>query len=377
MLTALNKDLKPFEELIISYTKGELKPHVEEHDRYPFGTRDANVIASDFLKLYELGFLGIMMPEEYNGIGQGISAMCMMLGHVAEVDASYALIILTSALSQQIILNAGAKGIAENIYPNAKSAREYLIAYPSFTDPGQEATLPQVSSSGKGYRLSGKLDYLVLGNFSNYAMIPAKVTGSTGYSFFLVDLNGKGVGKSDPIFSHGLHACPIVDISLEGVNAQLIGKEGEGEKYFNTTSRLMHTAAAAINAGIMRGSLKEAVAYAKEREQGGRPVINWSEVRMLLANMAIKSQAAELCVTQTCMAIDENLKDWGQISIASALHVHDLACEVVTDGVQVLGGYGYMKDYGQEKRYRDARQVQAILGAVPLKKLALIQEIVS
>ena len=374
MLTALNKDLKPFEDLITSFSRGELKPHVEEHDRFPFGALDSGVIEEAFSKIFDLGFLGIMLPEKYSGIGQGISAMCMMLGHVAEVDASYALIILTSALSQQIILNAGADGIAEKIYPEATSARDYLIAFPSFTDPAQAATLPQASASGQGYTLTGKLDYLVLGNFSNRAVIPARTAGSKGYSFFLVDLNDKAVGKSSPIFSLGLHACPIVDITLDGASAGIIGREGEGEKYFEATSRIMHVATAAMNAGIMRGSLAEAIDYTKDREQGGRAVINWSEVRMLLANMAIKSKAAELCVTQTCKAIDEHLKDWGWISIASTLHVHDLACEVVTDGVQLLGGYGYMKDYGQEKRYRDARQVQALLGLVPLKKLALIRE---
>lgn len=374
MLTALNKDLKPFEDLITSYARGELKPHVEEHDRYPFGALDTLVIEEAFHKIYELGFLGIMLPEKYSGIGQGISAMCMMLGHVAEVDASYSLIILTSALSQQIILNAGADAIAEEIYPNAKGAKEYLVAFPSFADPGQSKLLSHAEPSDKGYTLSGKLDYLVLGNFSDWAVIPAQVAGGKGYSFFLVNLNDRGVTKSAPIFSLGLHACPIVDITLDGVRARIIGGEGEGEKYFEMTSQIMNVAAAAINAGIMRGSLKEAVDYTKEREQGGRAVINWSEVRMLLANMAIKSKAAELCVTQTCKAIDENLKDWGWISIASTLHVHDLACEVVTDGVQLLGGYGYMKDYGQEKRYRDARQVQALLGLVPLKKLALIKE---
>jgi alkylation response protein AidB-like acyl-CoA dehydrogenase len=126
MLTALNKDLKPFEELITKFSKDELKPHVEEHDRYPFGALSTDVIEEGFQKIYDTGFLGIMLPEKYAGIGQGISAMCMMLGHVAEVDASYSLIILTSALSQQIILNAGASGIAEKIYPNAKNAKEYL-----------------------------------------------------------------------------------------------------------------------------------------------------------------------------------------------------------------------------------------------------------
>lgn len=376
MLTALNKDLKPFEDLIVSYAKGELKPHVEEHDRYPFGTLDEGAIESGFQKIYELGFLGIMLPEKYTGIGQGISTMCMMLGHVAEVDASYSLIIFTSAMSQQIILSAEADRIAEKIYPTAQSAREYLIAFPSFTDPGQAAVLPRASSGRKGFTLTGKLDYLVLGNYSGWAVIPARTSDDKRYSFFLVDLNDKGVTKSSPVFSLGLHACPIVDITLEGVSGQLIGEEDEGETYFESASRVMNVAAAAINAGIMRGSLKEAVEYTKEREQGGRAVIDWSEVRMLLANMAIKSKAAELCVTQTCKAIDEDLKDWGQISMASTLHVHDLACEVVTDGVQLLGGNGYMKDYGQEKRMRDARQARSLLGMVGQKKLDYIARII-
>ncbi len=376
MLTALNNDLKPFEDLITKFSREELKPHVEVHDRYPFGNLDAGIIESGFHKIYDLGFLGIMLPEKYAGIGQGISTLCMMLGHVAEVDASYSLIIFTSALSQEIILNAQVGGIAEKIYPKAKDAKEYLVAFPSFTDPGQSKILPEALSSGKGYTLTGKLDYLVLGSFSKWAVIPARTPSSKGYSFFLVNLNDKGVTKSDPVFSLGLHACPIIDISLNGVSARIIGEEGEGERYFGAASKIMHAAAAAINAGIMRGSLKEAIEYTKEREQGGRPVVNWSEVRMLLADMAIKSKAADLCVTQTCRAIDENLEDWGRISIAAALHVHDLACEVVTDGVQLLGGNGYMKDYGQEKRYRDARQVQALLGLVPLRKLALIKEII-
>ncbi len=374
MLTALNKDLKPFEDLITSYAKSDLKPSIEEHDRYPYGSLDVDVIETSFRKIYELGFLGIMLPEKYAGIGQGISVLCMMLGHVAEVDASYCLNIFTSALSQQIILKAGAEEIAEKVYLSAETAQEYLVAFPSFTDPGQSRILPNAISSGKGYVLTGKLDYLSLGNYSKWAIIPARATGSKSYSFFLVNLNDGGVSISNPVISLGLHASPIVDVTLNNVSAQIIGEEGKGAKYFEAASRMMHVAAAATNAGIMRGSLKEAIEYTKERMQGGRPVINWSEVRMLLSNMAIKSKAAELCVTQTCKAIDENLKDWGWISIASALHVHDLACEVVTDGVQLLGGYGYMKDYGQEKRYRDARQVQALLGMVPLKKLALINE---
>jgi len=377
MLTALNIDLKPFEEMITSFSAEVLKLNIEENDRYPFGDLPADVIESAFEQIYELGCLGIMLPEKYNGIEQGISALCMMLGHIAEVDASFALIIFTSSLSQKIILEAGADDVAMKVFLNAKTAKEYLIAFPSFCDPGKITNIPQTTSSGGGYKLTGPLDYLVLGNFSKWAIIPARVDNKPGYSFFLVDLNDKGVKKSDPIFSLGLHACPSVDVNFDAVNAQLIGQEGDGDKYFDLASKTMHVATASMSAGIMKGSLKEAIEYAKEREQGGRKIINWSEVSMILANMAVKSKAADMCVAATSHAIEAKIPNWGIYGISSSLIVHEMACDVVTDGVQVLGGYGYMKDYGQEKRFRDARQVQALLGTVPLRKLALIREIIA
>jgi alkylation response protein AidB-like acyl-CoA dehydrogenase len=375
MITACNRDLRPFEDCIATFCKEVLKPNTAKHDQYPFGDCNVGVIESTIQQIYELGFLGIMLPEKYDGIGQGISALCMMLSRVAEVDASYTLPIFTSSLSQRIILEAGADEIAMRIFPNARTAREYIIAFPSFCNPGHIVSLPQAASSSQHYKLTGKLDYLVLGNFSNWAVIPARVTGKPGYSLFLANLNEGGIKKSDPIFSLGLHACPIVDITFDGANAQLIGEEGAGKDYFDTASRTMHVATASISAGVMKGSLKEAIAYANEREQGGRNIMNWSELRMILANMAVKSHAADMCVAQSCQAIEANIDNWAMYSMSASLVVHEMTCEAVNDGVQVLGGVGYMKDCGQEKRYRDARQVQALLGLAPVKKLALIKEV--
>ncbi|HPS93637.1 MAG TPA: acyl-CoA dehydrogenase family protein, partial [Deltaproteobacteria bacterium] len=164
------------------------------------------------------------------------------------------------------------------------------------------------------------------------------------------------------------------DVTFSGVKARLVGEEGKGPGYFDAASRKMHVAAAAMNAGIMKGSFNEALAYAKERFQGGREIINWSEVSMILANMLIKANVADLCVAQACQAVRQENGQWGRHCMAAALHVHELACDATSDGIQVLGGNGYMKDYGQEKRYRDARQVQALLGIAPLKKIGLIRE---
>ena len=138
----------------------------------------------------------------------------------------------------------------------------------------------------------------------------------------------------------------------------------------------MNVAAAAMNAGIMKGSFNEALAYSRERFQGGRAIVNWSEVSMILAGMSIKADVAAMCVAQACLGLEKNGDAGGSEYISSSIHIHELACEAVNDGIQILGGYGYMKDYGQEKRFRDARMVQALLGPAPLKKLAMIRRIV-
>ncbi len=371
MMTALNSDLKPFEDLATSFAAKELAKKTEEHDTYPFGPFFTKVLD----KAHEVGFLGVLLPENLGGINGGISALCVILDNICRADSSLGGIIFTNALAQEIMLSAKADKALRKIFPKASKVREFLVAYPSFCNPAQMVKLPMAERSGKGYVLRGELEYLVLGNIAAQALIPARIGDKAGYSFFLVDLDEKGVKKGEPIFSLGLHACPAVDVCFESARAQLIGEEGKGYTCFQEASKKLHVAAAAMSAGILKGSFTEALAYARERFQGGCQIINWSEVSMILANMAVKSDVADLCVAQACQALETGIRDWGRHCIAAALHVHELCCEAVNDGVQVLGGNGYMKDYGQEKRYRDARQVQGLLGIAPLKKIAMIREI--
>ena len=137
---------------------------------------------------------------------------------------------------------------------------------------------------------------------------------------------------------------------------------------------MMHTAAAAMALGIMRSSFEYALAYSNEREQGGWPIVNWSEIKMILAGMAVQMKVADLAVSEACSAIENKIAGWDLFSKAVALHVQEAACQATTDGIQVLGGYGYMKDYGQEKRFRDAQQIKALLGMAPIRKIELIDQ---
>jgi alkylation response protein AidB-like acyl-CoA dehydrogenase len=250
-----------------------------------------------------------------------------------------------------------------------------LIAFPIYIDPASTDTIPTAQITGGGYTLAGSTELLVPGNLTPHAVIPARTGQGPDYSFFLVDLDGKGVEKSAPVFSLGLHACPAVDVTFGGAEAQLVGEENAGAAYFAQVLPQMNAAAAAISSGILRGTYSEALAYAQKREQGGRLIVQWSEVAMMLANLSIMTDVAAMCVCQSCRELKEKQSGYEPRISAASLHVSALACEATVDGVQILGGYGYMKDYGQEKRYRDARMVQALLGSVPMKKLARIRHI--
>ena len=135
-------------------------------------------------------------------------------------------------------------------------------------------------------------------------------------------------------------------------------------------------AAAALATGVLKGSVREALEYAKQRRQGGREIVNWSEVRMILANMAIAAQSADLLVEVPAGRWTGRNPVGSSPPAAAAIKAMDMACDATTDGIQLLGGNGYMVEYHQEKRFRDAKQIQALLGMTPMKKLEYVKRII-
>ncbi len=318
------------------------------------------------------GLLGITLPEACGGAGQDMTALCVVLGRIGAADASLGGIIFTDTLAQEIMLAAGCNDVLKEIMGQAAGAGPALIAYPAFCNPGETGPLPEAVKTDGLYKLNGAAGYVVLGGLANHALVPARMQGRDGYSFFLIDHKDGGLGRSSPVVSLGLHACPAVDLTLEGVEGMLIGEEGAGARYFGRASDRMHAAVAALQCGIMKGAFDEALAYSRERFQGGWPIINWSGLRILLGDMAVQVRVADMTAAMAALAVEQRYPQWGLSARAAALHLSDMACRLTTDGIQVLGGNGYMKDYGQEKRFRDAKQVQALLGLSPLRKLGLV-----
>ena len=373
MLTIIKNELKSFEDLARNFATKELMPNRRTNDRYPFGAFYDEVLT----KANDVGLFGVTLPEDCGGIGQGIAALSVILENLSAVDASLAGIIFTNVMAQEIMFSAGGKNFLCNIVGHNTDVRTALIAFQVYLNPAEIKPSLEAIKNKDGYMLNGKIEYVVLGGIARHALVPAYIKGNDGYTFFLIDLTDKGLTKSEPIFSLGLHACPAVDLTLVNTRATLIGKEGDGARHFEQASDRMCSAVAAMQCGIMKGAFQEALSYSQERFQGGWEIINWSALRMLLANMAVQVKIAEMVVAATALAVEQQHPQWEKSARAAALHLSELACKLTTDGIQVLGGNGYMKDYGQEKRFRDAKQVQALLGLVPMRKLNMIGAVIN
>jgi alkylation response protein AidB-like acyl-CoA dehydrogenase len=370
MIAGENKELKMLEKAANEFSRKILLPDREENDKFPFGPFFDPALE----KAYSVDFFHTVIPEEAGGMGQGIPALSVLLEAVCAEDSSLGGILFTAASAVDILVQAGETEELKAM-TDAKTTKAMLIACPVFCNPLDISDLPQAKKAGDGYLLSGPLEYLTLGGMAKKALVPARVAGESGFSYFLADLENPTVIRSKPILSLGLRACPSVDVTFAQSPCRLVGEERKGETYFTAMSDRMHVAAAAMSLGVMKGSFKEAFEYGKKRKQGGREIIRWSELKMILSNMAIHVKVAEMLTTQACSALASKAPDWELAARAAALHVQSLAAELTTDGVQAMGGVGYMKDFGQEKRFRDAKQLQALLGASPVKRLRYIDSL--
>jgi alkylation response protein AidB-like acyl-CoA dehydrogenase len=371
MITNNDKELKLLDRTAREFARKELAVAREENDRFPHGPFFKSVLE----KAFDLDFFHSILPEAHGGIGQGISSLCILLENICREDASLGGIMLTNSVAHELFFASNASELLGSIIGDGTRAEGFLIAAPVFNDPTSLMPLVTAGKNGDGYRLKGRLDYLVLGGIAAHAIVPGIREGIDGISFFLVDLKEKGVKISEPVESLGLHACPGVDLVLENARAILVGEEGTGKACFEKMVSKLSVAGAAMALGIMKGAFKEAIDYTQKRSQGGRRIIDWSEMRMILANMAITIKTSEMIVSRACQAMENNESGWEACSRAGAIQVHDMACNLTTDGIQVMGGVGYMKDFGQEKRFRDAKQIQSLFGITPVKKLNYLENI--
>ena len=353
------------------FARNELAANREESDRFPFGPFFSTVLQ----KAFELDFFHITLPDSAGGVGMGTGALCVVLEELCRQDASLGAIVLTNGLAQEILLSAGNADLLKERADKADKPDNFLLACPLFNNPSEIRPMAEVIEADGRPFISGKLEYLVLGGVAGAAVAPAAPSGQDAFSYYLIDLGQSSVTIGEPVLSHGLRSCPAVDIEFHKAEAVPVGGGGDGVALFTKAVARLHPAAAAMSLGIMKGAFDEALSYAGEREQGGRKIGEWSEIQMMLADMAVNIKIADMVVAEAGRAVETEEKGWEQKTLAAAIHIQEAAVRVTTDGVQALGGVGYMQDFGQEKRFRDAKHIQACFGLTPMQKLNFLDKL--
>jgi alkylation response protein AidB-like acyl-CoA dehydrogenase len=332
----------------------------------------------------ELPALGI--PVEYGGSGADHVTQAIMVEELARVCASTALTILISRLATIPILNWGSDDLKRRYVPriaSGESQGSYCLSEP---EAGSDVASMKARAirDGDHYVLSGMKSWITNAGVSDIYIVFAKTDpdgGSRGISCFVVERDfGLDIGKLEDKL--GVRGSPTGEVLLEGARVPVenrIGEEGQGFPIAMATLARSRPTIGAQAVGIAQGAIDQAVAYIKSRQQFGRPIADLQGLQFMLADMAMKTEAARGLVYRASALIDEGDAD-GELTKVGAMakcFASDTAMEVATNGIQLLGGYGYVKDFPMERYFRDAKVTQIYEGTNQVQRVVIARRLLA
>ena len=377
MTTERVDSLKECREMVRDFARAEIAPHVREWDE------KAGCPFDIFRRLGGLGLLGILVPEEYGGVGLSYSHYVMILEELGAVEGGIGLSVAAhNSLCTGHVLTYGSEAQRRTWLPRL-AAGEILGAW-ALTEPdaGSDsgATKTTAVRNDRGWLLNGSKNFITHASVGEVAVVLARTKPGSdhhGISAFLVPLKTPGVSVGRHEDKVGMRVSDTASLVFEDCQVEadaLLGNEGDG---FIQAMEILdggRISIAALSVGIARGALDAALAYAKERRQFGKPIAAFQAIRFKLADMATAVHAARLLTER---AADE--KDRGGkttlLSAQAKVYASEVAVRVGEDAVQVLGGYGYCKDYPVEKFWRDAKLCTIGEGTSEIQRLVIAREL--
>jgi alkylation response protein AidB-like acyl-CoA dehydrogenase len=355
----------------------QIKPRaskIDENSEFPWDT----------VKVFqETGLLTPLLPEKYGGIGADYILFSMIIEEISKVCASSALILIAQADGMLPILCGGSEKLKDKHLPGL--AKTNISAFAA-TEPGAGSDVLSMKTravkNNDTYIINGQKCFITNGSVADIICLytftdPEKK--AKGITPFVVEKGTKGLiyGKNEN--KMGMRGSINSELFFEDMvvpEENMIGKPGEGWVNMMAaldTSRLF---AAAQAVGLAQGAIDEVINYSKQRVQFGRPISKFQAIQFSIADMVANTQAARLLTYQAARHFDKG--DWGQISKACAMAkfiASDNAMKVTTDAIQVMGGYGYMKDFPLERMMRDAKLIQIYTGTNQIMRVITSREI--
>jgi alkylation response protein AidB-like acyl-CoA dehydrogenase len=359
------------------FAESEIRPHVMEWDEkseFPLAT---------IKELGKMGLMGVAFPAEYGGAGLGYVEYVVAIEELSRVDGSIGIIVAAhNSLCSNHIYIAGNEEQKRKYLPKLASG-EFLGAW-GLTEPGSGSDAGSARMTavrkGKNWVLNGTKTFITNGHYADVAVIIAvtdRTTGTHGLSAFLVEKGTKGFRPGKKENKLGLRASDTAELIFEDCvipSDNLVGKEGDG---FIDAMRVLdggRISIAALSLGIAQGAFEAALKYSKERKQFGRPICDFQAIQWKLTDMATEIDAARLLTLRAASMKDAGMKTTQESSMAK-LYASEVAVRCANEGVQIHGGYGFIKDYPAEKYYRDVKLCTIGEGTSEIQRLVIARQL--
>jgi len=373
-----NEEQRLIQQAARDFAENEIRPHIMKYDE------SQEFPMEIFKKMGEMGFLGVFIPEKYGGAGMGYVEYVIIIDEIARVDPSIGLGVAAhnSLCTGHIFYHASEE--QKNDYLPDLATGKKLGAW-GLTEPGSGSDAGGMRTiavkEGDEWVLNGSKNFITHGTVGETYVILAvtdpKERKHGGVSAFIVEKETPGFSSGKKENKLGMRASDTSSLVLENVRipaANLIGKEGEGFRQAMQVLDGGRISIAALSLGNAQGAYEAALEYAKQREQFGKPISEFQAIQFKLADMATEIEAARLMTFKAAM-----MKDAGEkvtrISAMAKCYASEVATRVTSEAIQILGGYGFTKDYPVEKFYRDVKLNTIGEGTSEIQRLVIARSL--
>lgn len=378
-LPELTEEQKLIRQSIHDFSEEYIRPivaEIDESQRHP---------VEIFTRLGELGMLGILVSDAYSGAGLGYTEYAIVVEELAKVDPSIAL---------SVAAHNGLCTNHINMFGNPEQKNKYLPALASgqslgawaLTETGSGSDASSMSTTIEtvegGYIVNGTKNFITNGGVGDIAVVLGKdktENQKNSITALIIEkgTNGFSIGKKENKL--GMRASETVQLIFDNCfvpSENLIGSEGEGFKQALGILEGGRVSIAALSLGVAEGAFKTAFEYAKKRIQFGNPIYDFQAIQFKFADMATDISAARLLTYKAASLKDEGRPAAKEASQAK-LFASEIAVKAANEAVQILGGYGYIKDFPAEKFYRDSKLLTIGEGTSEIQKLIIARELLS
>jgi alkylation response protein AidB-like acyl-CoA dehydrogenase len=375
----LTEEQQQVKRAVREFAEAEIRPHVMEWDEAQYFPKEL------FPQMGELGLTGVIFPEEFGGAGMGYVEYVTIIKELSRVDGSIGLSVAAhNSLCTNHIFQYGTDEQRRRfVTPLAKG--EKLGAW-GLTEPGSGSDASGLRTTAVkrdgGWVINGSKNFITHGISGDICVVLAftdREMRSRGISAFVVERGTKGFLAGKKENKLGVRASETASIIFEDCfvpQENLLGERGRG--FVNAMQILDggRISIAALALGIAQGAFESALKYAQERKQFGQPIFDFQAIQFKLADMATQLDAARL-LTYRAAWLKDNKKPTTKESAMAKLYASEMAVKVCEEAIQILGGYGYTKDYPPEKHWRDSKLCTIGEGTSEVQRLVIARQLVA